>query len=350
VNEILITVEAKEETEVALNLNYLVRGANWTPCYDVRVTTGEKTLCLVYYGTIYNNSDEDWINTNLLLSTAKPSVDGAPPTLYTSFVSVKPKYNYNSYEKMSVKKSVSLFSGSRSNSFKAQDKSDYHLEQDVKHQTTSVSESITCSTFEIPREATILSDNKPHKVTITNLEFETRFSYTIIPKLSTDAFLKASAMNTNTKYPLLAGEMNVFMDNNFVTKSSIPNVSQSESFSFYLGVDNAIKVDYKPVKNMTETSGIIKKTSTTTTELTTVITNNKNSTIKITSFDQLPKSDTSNIRVKLLEPEMNDDVKNISTTDENNIKWKYRLKAGEKKTIIFRYSIDFPADKEIDVN
>ena len=77
--------------------------------------------------------------------------------------------------------------------------------------------------------------------------------------MSLHAYLKASTINTSDKQ-LLAGPVSVFMDNNFVTTSSIDSICCGDKFELPLGTDPSIKVEYKPVKKITDTQGFIKKT------------------------------------------------------------------------------------------
>ncbi len=90
--------------------------------------------------------------------------------------------------------------------------------------TTSASEGVTSSTFNIPRKCDIASDNKPHKVTIKIIKLDAVFTYETIPRLQAEAFLKASIKNSAEGYPFLPGDLNIFMDGNFVSKSTM-NVS-----------------------------------------------------------------------------------------------------------------------------
>jgi hypothetical protein len=59
------------------------------------------------------------------------------------------------------------------------------------------------------------------QVTIRIIGLKARFTYVLTPKHSTHAYLKASIINDSERYTFLAGEMNVFMDGNFVSKSAI---------------------------------------------------------------------------------------------------------------------------------
>ena len=67
------------------------------------------------------------------------------------------------------------------------------------------------------RPSTIESDNVEHKVSICQLDFSPQFEYNAIPKSVAHAFLKIKVKN-ESNYALLAGDANVFLDNNFLTK------------------------------------------------------------------------------------------------------------------------------------
>ena len=81
-------------------------------------------------------------------------------------------------------------------------------------QTSSIG---STSTFEIPRKATIPSDNNSHKVSIGVFTLNPEFEYETVPRKNAHAFIKAKVKN-ESQYSLLAGPANVFFDNNFVAK------------------------------------------------------------------------------------------------------------------------------------
>jgi hypothetical protein len=46
--------------KLSIAFSYLVLGAEWKPSYDIRIQTKTQTAQLFYYGTIINNTTEDW--------------------------------------------------------------------------------------------------------------------------------------------------------------------------------------------------------------------------------------------------------------------------------------------------
>jgi len=118
----------------------------------------------------------------------------------------------------------------------------------------------TSTNFHITRQSTIPSDGAPHKVTIGTLKLQSNFSHYSVPKLDTNVFLKVKTIN-DTDFPLLPGTMNVFFDNNFIATGFMKSVSPKEEFESFLGVDPAVKIEYRPVKRTTEYSGVLTRTS-----------------------------------------------------------------------------------------
>jgi len=84
-----------------------------------------------------------------------------------------------------------------------------------------------------------------------------------------------------------------------------------------------------------------------TVEQETVITNNKEMDVKLSLFEQLPKSNTSNIKVKLLNPENTNDGGPVKLTPANNLHWTHNLKSKEKITIPFVYTIEWSGSHDI---
>ncbi|CAF1067205.1 unnamed protein product [Rotaria sordida] len=121
-----------------------------------------------------------------------------------------------------------------------EDEDDDDAETKVNVLASKTEASMSSTSFVIPRRSTIDSDGKPHKVTIGVLELTSTFTYTVVPKMSLRAYLKASTVNTSDKQ-LLAGPVSVFMDNNFITHSSIDNVCVGDTFDLPLGTDISVK-------------------------------------------------------------------------------------------------------------
>jgi uncharacterized protein (TIGR02231 family) len=156
-------------------------------------------------------------------------------------------------------------------------------------------------TFDIPSRATIPSDHAPHKVNVALLELKPRFNYVTVPKRSAHAFLKARVKN-DSEYALLSGPTSIFLDNSFVAKSWLKNVSPQEEFECSLGVDPAVRITYPPKVRKQATQGFFGKQSTTHIEQSVFVRNTRPNAITVQIYDQVPMSEEDRLKVVLMEP------------------------------------------------
>lgn len=74
----------------------------------------------------------------------------------------------------------------------------------------------------------------PFQVAIATIKLRPSFEYDTVPKQAQHAFLRAKVTNTSD-YPLLEGKANVYLDQSYVTETSLTSVSPQEEFSCSLG-------------------------------------------------------------------------------------------------------------------
>ena len=72
------------------------------------------------------------------------------------------------------------------------------------------------------------------QVAIATIPLQPSFEYDTVPKQVQHAFLRAKVTNESS-YPLLAGPANVFLDQAYVTETTLPSVAPNEEFSCSLG-------------------------------------------------------------------------------------------------------------------
>jgi uncharacterized protein (TIGR02231 family) len=168
----------------------------------------------------------------------------------------------------------------------------------------------------------------------------------VVPRKNANAYIKAKVTNTST-FPLLAGPANVFMDNNFVAKTDLKSYSPQEEFYCSLGVDPAIRVDYKPVRKFKSESGILSKSTTTTYVQVIEVKNTTLSAVRVILSECLPLSNDDKIKVNLVEPSLkNNSV--VKLNKQNNLEYELAIGASKTETIQIKYTIDHPSDKEIE--
>lgn len=389
---ILFSAQEGAPEELQLKMTYIVRGASWSPSYDIRVTSSakEKALLLTYYGKVCNATGEDWNSCNLSLSTATPSVGGNPPAPPTKTVGWKRfhvGYGGGGSRGMRMKKGAAhsrpqmqqqmapaarpaMAAPERRYSFEAEEAYDESDDDELfgggMVADTSVSDAGGgSSTFKIVRKTAIASDSKEHKVSIAMINLDPDFRYFLTPSIEAKAYTQCRTINKSA-FTFLEGPASVFMEGSFVCHSLLKNVLPNESFSVFLGTDTSLKVSHKLLKKSTkqgEQGGYMTRDTKTTQSFyyNTKLTNNKNEAVTITLVEVLPRTEVDKIKVVLNEPTEEALTKSQSSDAEgqlavgtvmrnkvtNNIVFSKRVEAGEKIDVPFSYTINSPDRKSV---
>jgi uncharacterized protein (TIGR02231 family) len=361
---VTVRVAAANAGSLDLTLAYAVPGASWTPSYDARLRGEERAVELSYFGTVRQNTGEDWKAVALTLSTARPGLGGGAPELGTWVVDVvandetlelSPFVVSKSKDKGYRERALAAGKPQRPDPAAASFNS---LAMDIapvaiaaQQATATVDSSTTSASFKIAAPATILSDNATQKVAITTITLAAKLQYQAAPRLQETAFLSAYVANT-TDFPLLAGSVNTFLGDSFVATSSLKTVMPSEKFELALGADESIAVKRKVVNRFAEDTGLTGGGRRVTYEFLVALTNNKKTTERVVFKELLPVSRNEKIVVKLLGPAERDvgtvaAPKEVTREADGKLVWRLDLKPGEKREITLKFSVEHPADVQV---
>eukprot|EP00903_Cladosiphon_okamuranus_P006877 g6698.t1 len=357
-----VTVDVLELGPIELEVKYMIRGATWSPSYDLRVDTMTDSVSCTYYGMVTQTTTEDWKGVALRLSTAEPTVHGTPPELGSKIVSLKtariPAPSLICKAKpatMKMKKRSSR--GSRRHSLdmaKDGDCEEYDSSECDEDESRELS-FVSCSSmsgrlelggfgggpgrggggrsrsallapppppqampamaqveggnggmgavsFVVDKPADIKSNGQTKKLTVGVLELSAEVTHYIVPSKESAAYLQAKATN-NTDYLLLASDdVSIFFDNSFVTKTSLTSVSPGESFQTFLGIDPAVKITVAPPRKTSKKRGIFSKSNHVTHTHSTSVSNKKKVPVTCVIVDAMPRSTDEIIKVVLKQP------------------------------------------------
>ncbi|XP_005097215.1 protein F37C4.5 isoform X2 [Aplysia californica] len=349
IRECIIVLEAEAETAVQLKLSYVVLSASWVPSYDLRMNTEDGVLSVSYFGLISQNSGEDWTNVKLHLSTAEPSVGGTIPILPQTQVNLfKFRRNPDVFIPRPSSRKVE-FAMCQSMSADGEILFDESMaamaEAPVEIQETTVSAS-----YEIVRQSSIPSDNTSHKVTVGIMELKPTMTYVSIPKVVPHAFLQAKVVNTS-KFTLLPGKSNIFLDNSFVAKAELQAVAPKEEFECSLGVDPGVRVTYKPLVKVNSSSGIISRVKVVSHEQAIEVKNVHNYPVTVAVKDNLPRSLDEKVKVVLQSPYIDakhPEKSEATLTVDNTVVWEVKVGALNKSDLLLKYSIELPMGEDLD--
>lgn len=372
-NQIIIIIDTDTELKAQSTLKYVVSNCGWASLYDVIAEDVSGKIQLVYKAKVFNDTGNDWDYVDLTLSTGNPNMSATAPTLPAWFL------NYNSYGKINLKGTVR---GQRN--YAVPKKNDYNeIQQNgylnmnnrvavseitvddyeqapqslgllnnevgnfarqtkptVKYRELQVSQ--LASDFKIDRKYTIPADSKPYTVEIANHELNATFSHIAIPKMDKDAFLLANITGWED-LDLVPGPTKVYFGGNYVGQSEIDTRNVDDTLGLSFGRDPKILVARKVVKEFTSQK-VIGNNRKDTYSYEILVKNNRNTSIELDLYDQVPISNNSEITVS---------VDEISGANQNEatgeLDWRVKLNAGESKKYTITFTIKYPKNKRIKV-
>lgn len=444
--EIIVKLDASQNTGAKVKVSYIVNSASWYPVYDARVDSKTKMIEFTLYGMIQQTTGEDWNDIRLTCSTADPlSVKNLPeldpwyldvnPLTYksslrggrtdegvftaggytaeygqnwglpsgtgaitgyitdketgepliganvllegTSFGSstdvngkyyianvpakeYKMKISYIGYntvplsinirEKNEVHMDVPMeeadystgevvITAERPKAYKSSTNAVRIISADVIHLPvySDVRSKDFTTAFELKTKNSIPSDNSPHKVTIAINTQPIEFEYTSVPKLLPKVYVKGRVVNNND-YPLLEGDINIFVDNELVNKTHTGIVVPTDTIALALGIDESIKCE-KTLKNrFIESTGLFGGGKRINYDFEIKVVNNRKTKETVSVIDQLPISKNEEIQVELVAP----DEKEVRKIADNKIVWNIELNPGETKILPLNFYVDLP--------
>ncbi|KAI0372457.1 hypothetical protein BV20DRAFT_1050781 [Pilatotrama ljubarskyi] len=348
--EISVTLVAEQDCKANLKLTYLVSGVRWQPFYDLHAITADgqpsADVSLRYCATTSQSTGEDWSDTNLTLSTANsqamqrltvPSLDALKITQTT----VSP-------HRMRAEVTGDVAEQAR-----------YSVSNSAPPVVPAAPERSALSVrYHVEGTVSLPSDGQNHKLTVATLDLKSTLNYECVPRKSQAAYIVCQVKNTS-EYDLLAGPVHVFMNDSFVTKTSIGFIPGGESFGCVLGIDTSLKVSYRrdlktehePRRNFAEP-----QKTTTCTVMTTIRNQHTFDIGELIVRDAIPLgNDDSQVAVSLRKPEglaksRDGEEISISLGDERTAKVRWTKvvdgKGGEKDGL-YEWVCSIPAGQSI---
>lgn len=354
--EITVLVASAVKQTINLDLKYLVSDAGWAPSYDIITEDVNKPITLKYRAKVYNNTDVDWKNIKIKLSTGDPMKNASKPELedwYLNFNNVGANGNagipgkgrYSGLSQQNL-----LNSSQNTDAYQQYDKLEKkkiaqgEVMKRISVQPAVALEEIEISDlsaeFDIKTEYTVPSDAKPYIIEVTSYNLPANYKYFSVPKVDKSAFMLARITGWE-ELELVAGPANVYLGGTYVGQSFINTKSTNDTLDLSVGRDNKIMVSRAQLKDF-NTEKVIGNNKKTTYSYEIVVKNNRKSAITIDVEDQLPVSQSSEITVESIE---------LSKGELNpltgKIKWTLTIEPGEAKKINLSFSVKYPRNKSI---
>ncbi len=359
-SEISVLLSTSVAVTTTLEIKYLVTGAGWAPSYDLIAEDVNKPIVLKYRAKVFNNTDVDWSEVKMKISSADPTQSASKPQLNPWYVNFNTgdSYGYDkNIQQQQSSNNWSMYSNTNNapsaqsqpannmaystlseNEYLAMDMKKQNQKPVLTYEQIQVSE--LSAEFDIKNPYTVPSDSKPYIIEVTSYNLPASFKYYSVPKVDRDAFMLARITGWED-LDLVEGPANVYFGGTFVGQSYIYTRSVDDTLDLSLGRDSKILVTRTKLKDYSSEK-MIGTNRKVTYAYEMVIKNNRKAPITINLEDQLPVSQNSDITIDAIE---------ISKAQQDvltgKLSWTYTIQPGEQQKVQLTYSVKYPRNKTI---
>lgn len=326
VGNMIVTVSAKQSTNVDLDIAYLANNCGWYPTYDIRVAAINQPVALNYKANVYQTTGIDWKNVKLSLSTTDPNANSVKPTLNPQYLTI---FEYNAAPVMmkTMRMDAPMAAAAEI------------VEADAVVMPVQMVESTLAVTFNLSIPYSIPTSGNPELVEIQAYNLPAEYAFEIVPKYDSNGFLVAKLKDWE-KLNLLNGNANVYFDGMFVGQTIISHDVKDE-LTISLGNDKKIistREEIQDFKTRKAVGGSIKESF----GYKITIRNTKNEVIKVKVEDQYPVSQDSRVEVEV------EEIKDAQVeTTTGKVTWDVTLQPNQSKELFLKYTVKYPKDKQV---
>ncbi|NVM01709.1 MAG: mucoidy inhibitor MuiA family protein [Candidatus Helarchaeota archaeon] len=352
--DVLVTIEAESAGPFQLNILYQIRGASWTPSYDVLIS--ETETMINYRAEVVNKTLEDWEDINLEISTAtfKPVRIIEPEPWYIQ------EYQPYDYYSGDVETGRAMAKVSKKMKREAAKMDELATEVmappepepvEMKIEQAAFSEGgFGVQIYKIKKKMDIKADGSKHPVLLQEIDVtSTRLFYWN----SIDQQLVAQEKIKNGESVLLPGKVKTYVEGDFVGETAFDKpISPSEEFKLGARRSYEMKVEKKLTKREVGKKGLMKGKLTNEYGYEIKINNYRKKESDITVIDRIPHSRSAEIDVdpeQKEEKRLDDFFSPVPTKFQLGIAtYELKLKPEEEFKIIYDYKVNYKKDIVVD--
>jgi uncharacterized protein (TIGR02231 family) len=351
--EVKVHVDAMAPLDADLVVRYQVRGASWTPLYDARLATGDKTsapsLSLIRRAEISQNSGESWDNAALTLSTTRPNANAGIKELTTINVDFEqpppppaPIAAAPAPDGLAAAKRMAP-PPSAADAEPAEMVATAERIA-VESREANVLASPFQAVFAVPGRGSVPNTGESKRVQLLVDKIEPQLTIKTVPREETKAYLYATLVLPPGTL-LLPGPVSLFRDGTYVGAGKFPVISPGEKHELGFGVDDLVRVKHALVEEKRGETGLISTSRTDVRLFKITVKNLHERAMPVTVLDQMPVSNNTDIKVVAIGGST---PSAVDVNDERGVvAWNLKVDADEEEVIDFGYRVVWPSAKTI---
>jgi uncharacterized protein (TIGR02231 family) len=368
----VIVVEKTNANAGKVRLNYLVDAAAWRPMYKLRAGKAAKDpVQIEYLAAVMQHTGEDWSTVKLVLSTAQPMLNAAPPELQTLHVTAAPQGSgpavVHQPNAMEIEDQVKSLRGKAQkdlnerkqssgqglvNTAAALDQSFELLNPDaaVKRGCLLAVREGPSVVYHLNTKLTVPSRNDEQMLEVARLDMQPEYYYKAVPLLSSHVYRLAD-MTNKSNLVLLPGDATMYIGTDFVGQMTLPLVAIGEQFTAGFGIDPQVQVQRAMVDKSRSTHGANQSLKY---DYRILVSNFKTEPVKLQVLDRLPHSENETVGVSLLKtaPELSKDALYLREERPNNLlRWDVTVEPGVsgEKAMAITYEFKLELDRQMTI-
>lgn len=372
--EAVIVVDKANAAGGKVKLNYLVSAATWTPQYKLRAGQEKDPVQVEYLAAIEQQTGEDWNGVDLVLSTAQPRLNAAPPELLALDIGVsRPPLGsagvggggmaaapnqMESYvrarglraeaQKQLAKNNTEAAGGILNSAAASEQFAELLAKEDTSSSQSGNIKDGPSVAYHLETKFTVPSRNDQQLVEVARIELEPTYFYKAVPVLSPHVYRLAEVTN-KTPYVLLPGEATMYVGSDFVGRMTLPLVAIGERFTAGFGVDPQIQAERVLVAKNHSIQGGNQVQSY---DYRIRVSSYKSAEVKMQVWDRLPRAEAEAVAVELVKttPALSDDPDYQRTErPQNLLRWDLIVKPGAtgNNAVTIDYQFRLQYDKTV---
>lgn len=369
----VIVVDKVQGAGGKVRLNYLVEEAMWRPQYKLRAgKAGKDPVKLEYLAAVVQHTGEDWSNVQLVLSTAQPTLNAAPPDLQVLQVTTVARGSTaasmpHNPGAMELEEQVKDLRSKAQRDFNQKKQSSgvglvntaAALDQSWELLNPEAAVKRGCSlavregpsvTYHLTTRLTVPSRNDEQILEVARIDMAPEYYYKAVPILTSHVYRLADLTN-QSNLVLLPGEATMYIGTDFVGQMNLPLVAIGEQFTVGFGVDPQLQVQRAMIDRSRTTQGgnqVLRY------EYRTLVSSYKAERVKLQVWDRLPHAENDTVGVSLVKsvPEISKDALYQREQRPNNLlRWDVSVDptmSGEKALAI-NYEFKLELDRQMSI-
>ena len=338
---LLVSLASASSLETDLRVHYFQQQAWWTSTYSANLETSGNMLRLAHEAQVTQNTDEDWRNVELTLSTADPGAEMQAPEQDSRFLDLYTPREWGMEPRASMQSNMNdLVVESFSTAERGEEI------EEVIVSATHIERGRFAVRYHAP-ERTNISNNADQSQTVPLAEY--RYDVDLVtrvtPRMDAQAYLTARFTHDSAT-PLYSGSMRVIVDGAYMGLAELPGMLPKTVAVLPMGPDRRVEVRVTDQGGSRGRDGLLSTRNTELTDYLFEIVNRHTRSTQVEVIDFYPVARNERITVSV--------PGDTTTPDETDmedrpgvIAWHKELDAGETWRIIHQYEVSHPRDTYI---